>query len=569
VAAVAPSAAAGTGVVAADTAAADITDRRTPDRTQRGGWLQWGRPLRLSHRFVVPAAAGLGVALRLLAVLRQRPLWLDEAMLARPVVDRPLAALLTAPLPDAQVAPLGFLALQRLAVLALGTSETALRAVPLLASLLAIPLGIALARRTVPARAVPLAVLLLAVARPLVLYAAQAKPYASDVTVTLALTLAWVETRARGARPRDVAALAAVGAIAVWLSVPAILVLAGLLAATAVVDRDPAGRGVRRRLAVGALLWAPSGALATWAVWHRVGAGDRRYLHQFWSSGYWRWPAETLRDAVWPLVAPASALDRLLVVPPGLVWLALVIGGLLAARSEPRARAAAALLAGPAIACGVAALAGAYPFADRLVLFLLPGALLLVAAAVAWVAAASPRAAALLGGALVVAQLVGAIAVPVHEDVRSLEYAVEARRAPTDAVYVYYGAGAAYAYYHAREGRTTAFDIGGCHRTAWRGYLREVDRYAGRPVWLVVAHSFDAGGIREDSALTAYLGGRRRATVTIIADGGFARRYAAEDRSGVPADSAPVPSGAVTVRRPSAASLPCRDPGGGDGASAG
>ncbi len=560
---------AGTGVVAAGMAAADITDRRPSDRMQRRGWLQWGRPLRLSDRAVLPTIAGLGLALRLVAVLRQRPLWLDEAMLARPIVDRPLVALLTTPLPDGQVAPVGFLALERLAVTALGTSETALRVVPLIASLLAIPLGIALARRIVPARAVPLAALLLAVARPLVLYAAQAKPYASDVAVTLALTLAWLETRARGARPRAVAALAALAAIAVWLSTPAILVLLGLAAATAVVDRHAAARGARRRLAVGALLWGPSGAVATWVAWHRVGDGDRLYLHRFWSTGFWQWPPDSLREAFWPLVAPASALDRLLVAPPGLIWLALVVGGLLAARAEARFRGATALLAGPAIACGVAAAAGAYPFADRLVLFLLPGALLLAAGAVARVGVASPPVATLLGGVLVIAQLAGTIALPTHEDVRSLEHAVEARRLPTDAVYVYYGAGAAYAYYHGRERRTTAFDIGGCHRTDWRGYLREVDRYAGRPVWLVVAHSFDAAGVREDSALTAYLASRRRATVTIGADGGFARRYAAEDRSGVPADLAPVPQGAVTVRRPSAGPLACRDPGGGDQASAG
>lgn len=545
-------------MVAVATAAAGITDRLTPDRSQRRGWLHGGRPLRPSGRWILPAIVALGVALRLLAVLARRPLWLDEAMLARPIIARPLATLLTEPLPDGQVAPIGFLALERLAIDALGTGEVALRVVPLLASLLTIPLGIALARRAVPARGVAFAVLLIAVAHPLIVHAADAKPYASDVAIALALTVAWLATRDRGA-PRAAVATVAVGAaLAVWCSIPAILVLAGLTAATLLVDRHATAPATRRRLALGAVLWVPSGALATWTAWHRVSASDRQYLHDFWTTGFWHWPPTTIRDLAWPIIAPASALDRLLVVPPGLVWLALAIAGVVAAWSVPRLRAPASAMAGPAIVCGAAAFAALYPLADRLVLFLVPAGLLLVAIAVTRLADRAPAGATILGAALVLAQLALAVTAPHHEDVRTLEQAVESRRRPGDAVYVYYAAGPTYSYYHTLEHRTTPFDVGGCHRSAWRDYLRDVDRYAGRPIWLVVAHPFDAAGVREDSALTAYLGARRRATITVAAEDGFARRYEPEDRSGVPADSTPVPAGARTARRPIAGRLACR-----------
>ena len=57
-------------------------------------------------------ALAIGVALRIVAYLRRSTLWVDEAALARNVVERSLHDLLTVPLDYGQAAPKGFLLLE-------------------------------------------------------------------------------------------------------------------------------------------------------------------------------------------------------------------------------------------------------------------------------------------------------------------------------------------------------------------------------------------------------------------------------------------------------------------------
>ena len=64
-------------------------------------------------------------------------LWIDEAALARNIIDRPVSALFF-PLDYAQVAPPGFLLIQKAVVLTIGASEYALRLFPLLCGVAAL-----------------------------------------------------------------------------------------------------------------------------------------------------------------------------------------------------------------------------------------------------------------------------------------------------------------------------------------------------------------------------------------------------------------------------------------------
>ena len=62
----------------------------------------------------------VGVALRCLAYFGGTSLWLDEVLLARNILELPLGALLTEPLQLDQVAPRGFLLVEKISVLAFG-----------------------------------------------------------------------------------------------------------------------------------------------------------------------------------------------------------------------------------------------------------------------------------------------------------------------------------------------------------------------------------------------------------------------------------------------------------------
>ncbi len=74
--------------------------------------------------------ASLGVGLDVVQWSRAAPLWVDEQMIALNVRDRALLDLV-GPLWLGQTAPLGWLVLQRTAILLAGTGELAMRFVPL------------------------------------------------------------------------------------------------------------------------------------------------------------------------------------------------------------------------------------------------------------------------------------------------------------------------------------------------------------------------------------------------------------------------------------------------------
>jgi hypothetical protein len=122
-------------------------------------------------------------------------------------------------------------------------------------------------------------------------------------------------------------------------------------------------------------------------------------------------------------------------------------------------------------------------------------------------------------------------------------------RRPGDAVYVYYGALPTFEYY----ADTTGITRGGCHRTDWPGYVRELSALRGRPrVWLVVAHEFEGNGVREDSLLVRYLNATGPAYLTIAARSAFAVLY---DLSGSPKAVDVTAPASTHARQPS---LGCR-----------
>jgi hypothetical protein len=152
---------------------------------------------------------------------------------------------------------------------------------------------------------------------------------------------------------------------------------------------------------------------------------------------------------------------------------------------------------------------------DRLALYLLPSALLAIAAGPRWIVVV-----------LVAIQGVEALFPEHHEDMRTVATALARVRRPGDAVYVYYGALPTFEYY----ADTTGITRGGCHRTDWPAYLQELAALRGRHrVWLVVAHEFEGNGVREDSLLVRYLNATGRAYLTIPARSAFASLYDLSD----------------------------------------
>ena len=238
------------------------------------------------------------------------------------------------------------------------------------------------------------------------------------------------------------------------------------------------------------------------------------YMHWFWREGFLPWPVTSLEDALWPLRTLAGLFGLGLGYPWPWAYLTLVACGLVSLFR--RARRVALLLAGPIAVTLLAAVAQVYPFQLRLVLFLVPGFVLLVAEGAGLIAERAGQMVERAPGRAVRALLLPAVAAPVAvslvrnppvwhlDEMRPVFAELQRRRQPEDAVYAYYPSWQAVRYYGSRYGLGfEAVEIGACHPSDLHDYLRELDRYRGRRVWILFASS--ARRLGERQAMTAYL----------------------------------------------------------------
>jgi hypothetical protein len=187
------------------------------------------RPLGLGA--AVLAFVVLGCVFRIIRYGQNLPLWSDECFLGVNFIRRGFVQLL-GPLDNGQIAPLLFLWTQRLAIDLLGFSEWSLRIFPLCCGLASMLLFWHLALRVHVADPVAyvLAVGIFAVSVHPIRHAAEAKPYATDLLVAVALLVpvaAWL--RAPG-QVRWLLGLAALVPVALGFSNPAIFVASGVCA---------------------------------------------------------------------------------------------------------------------------------------------------------------------------------------------------------------------------------------------------------------------------------------------------------------------------------------------------
>ncbi|BCB76194.1 hypothetical protein GCM10022251_68640 [Phytohabitans flavus] len=314
-----------------------------------------------------------------------RPLWLDEQMIAINVRDGGGFRGLAGPLLHHQSAPLGWLWAERGFLLAFGSGERALRLLPLLFSLATlVVVGLVVRRWFGPFGAVT-AALLFGLAPSLIRYAAEVKQYSADAFCALTL-LALAALAAERPRWTNLWWLAA--AAASWLSMDAILVTPGL----AVVLVGTAWRRHGWRAAPRTLYLAPVWLLAAgthYLVALRYTTGEP-HLRPWWQArggfpdgSLWAWLAGR----------PAGLAGDPLHLPEGPVtvgfWL-LVAAGL--AVLLVRRTALGLLLAAPLATAVVLGAAHAVPLAGRLAIWLLPSLFLPIAAVVEAVAAVAPRA---------------------------------------------------------------------------------------------------------------------------------------------------------------------------------
>lgn len=169
----------------------------------------------------------LGAVLRLRQYFTGRSLWLDEAMLALNIVNRNFAGMFQ-PLDYDQGAPIGFLLIEKFFNVLLGRHELVLRLFPLIAGLAALWLFYLLLKPVTSSAGLLVALALFALNPQLIYYSSESKQYIVDVAVTVGLLVLALPALNQRANEKEFLWLGLAGFLALWLSHPALFVLAGI-----------------------------------------------------------------------------------------------------------------------------------------------------------------------------------------------------------------------------------------------------------------------------------------------------------------------------------------------------
>ncbi|MBX3388394.1 MAG: glycosyltransferase family 39 protein [Phycisphaeraceae bacterium] len=237
---------------------------------------------RIEH--LIWAFITLGVIVRLARFGLRFPLWEDEAFLAYNLSRRSFAQLLQ-PLDYIQVAPIGYLWLQRAVIDLLGFSEFSLRATALLAGLASLFLMKRVAALTLPPLAQLFAIAIFAVSYPMIRYSAEAKQYGLDLFLGLTLVWLFLEMQRRPERVRWSIGLIFIAALGPFVSHPIVFIGGGVSLAWVWLLRQGSVRNIPAWLLFNAALVA-SFAVHFWFALRAVGPANDALMQEFWGPNF-------------------------------------------------------------------------------------------------------------------------------------------------------------------------------------------------------------------------------------------------------------------------------------------
>jgi len=456
---------------------------------------------------------GFGAIFRLSQYLFNRSLWLDEAKLAVNISQRSFLELLE-PLKSAQGAPVIFLMIEKLLIEGWGNRDYVLRLFPLLCGLISLYLFYKLAMRFLSPRIVPLALCLFAVCDALIYYSSELKQYSSDVMTAVLLFLVTFYIGSTGFSLLRTVLYGVIGMVAIWLSYPAVFVLAGTgscLFISALKRRD------WKKLFCLSLVYGVW--IVNVAATYLASTADMtRNVHMqvYWSSAFMPFPPMSLSDGMWFV----KAFFRIFVDPVsiklyGLAALVFLAGfvSMFSARREDLV-----MLISPLPFALLASGLHLYPFQGRMLVFLIPTVLILIAEGTqAIVTKISIQRAVRLGvGVLLIGLLLAPpLASSVYhlakprtvEEIKPVIHYVKEHKKEGDVLYLYHGAKRAFQYYAPRYGFSAEdYRVGKSYRFEPDRYLEELDQLRGvGRVWVLFSHVLTWKGTQEGELFLSYL----------------------------------------------------------------
>ena len=319
---------------------------------------------------------GIGVLLRVVQYFSNRSLWFDEVALGLNLLDRSYLELLQA-LDYNQAAPPLFLWIEKLAIDLWGSHEYVLRLFPLLGGLLSLGLFYRLTRQLTSGWVRPVAILLFSVQGYIAYFASETKPYSWDVAIALLLFTLLRSMAILKPGLKQLITAGILGIISIWLSFPSIFVIAGVEAANLVTLRPWQTYKSLKAFLIHRIPPYSAWVLSFCALYFGI---IRQTLSDTGLANSWagRYPDSWL-DISWLFDSFGRFFYRPLGFPgpaDGIAMVAFVTGCILLYRT---AKLRLLYLSSSIIVTLFAAFLHKYPFRERLVLFLTPFALILLA----------------------------------------------------------------------------------------------------------------------------------------------------------------------------------------------
>ena len=456
------------------------------------------------------AIIGVGVVLRIIQYFYNRSLTEGEAALALNIIQRSYGELLK-PLAYVQAAPLGFLILEKAMTNLFGSHEYALRLFPLIAGIVSLFLFFEIAKKTINDKALPIALILFAVGDHLIYFASEVKQYSSDVAFALLILLLAVNILEHKYRYKDIFLFGCASAISFWFSHPALFSFGAAIVVICFT--------ILRNRQWNILLWlciALIVALTSFIMNYSISLESLISSNLFaasWHSRFESFPQVPL-DPQWL----GYVLLRLFKFPVGLSLyeLFLAVFSFLAgcALFFYRRKRILLLLLLPIVFTLIAAEFKKYPFEGRLVLFMAPLIILIIAEGISYIqrkaALGSPLVGIVLVFLLIFEPVVRAgyhLIVPrAPEELRTVMEYTNTHYRDGDVIYLYYASLNAFQFYKDRFRFSDDYRVGVDARSDWTQYDRDLRQLVGEErVWIMFSHVATWYGVDEDKLFLSYL----------------------------------------------------------------
>lgn len=433
-----------------------------------------------------------GILLQINEYIANRSLWFDELNVANHILSNGILEILTA---QNFGYPPGFVIIERIATYILGGSEFALRLFPLVCGILSVALFPKIVGRFADANTTVIGTALFALSFKLIYYATEVKPYILDILIALVLLNIFVDFYQNDRIKKHLFKYAFLGCAAILFSTRAILILGGAGAILLMKFWREKKTVKAKLLAFLVACWA-----GTFLLYYALVL--RRFLDSYnlaeWDAVRTAPPAIFSLDAVtwlcsnafYALLFPLTyemALAQFLFIA-GLIFLFSKDAGIFGVMTAP-------------ILLTVVLSFFGYPLYDRLLLFLMPLLIVIIAFGVN---ATSTHPAVKYKKILaffclfflmrpsLLATTLQFTEEYAHEEIKPVLEVVRKNILPDDVMYVYYGASPAFEYYAGRYQLNNGEVIDGVFsredRTKYLDDIKLISQHA--RVWVLFSHIY-------------------------------------------------------------------------------